>query len=131
MRDRYLIAVGLVLFIGLVTAPIWYDRATGVTAKGPAPILPTGQKTCVAPTAYMRTSHMTLLLSWRDGAVREGVRTYVAFDGRSHTISLTGTCLSCHASKADFCDRCHTYAGIAPVCWDCHIDPAAARRSGG
>ena len=30
-------------------------------------------------------------------------------------MSLTGTCLRCHANKAEFCDRCHAYAGVSPT----------------
>jgi hypothetical protein len=59
------------------------------------------------------------------------VRTFTAFDGKSYTMALTQTCLKCHASKADFCDRCHNYAGVAPYCWDCHIDPKLAQGVGG
>jgi hypothetical protein len=81
------------------------------------------------PVEYMRTSHMDLLIDWRDRVVRENVRTWSAPDGRTHPIGLTGTCLRCHASKAEFCDRCHTYAGVAPSCWDCHVDPASLERS--
>ena len=25
--------------------------------------------------------------------------------------------------KADFCDKCHTYASVKPYCWDCHTEP--------
>ena len=28
-----------------------------------------------------------------------------------------------HESKQDFCDSCHTYAGVSPNCWDCHNVP--------
>ncbi len=43
---------------------------------------------------------------------------------------LTGTCLTgCHTNKADFCDRCHNYAGVSVYCWECHVDPKLARRS--
>jgi hypothetical protein len=60
--------------------------------------------------------------------VREHNRKFVAFDGKTYTISLTQTCMKCHTSKAEFCDRCHEYAGVTPYCWDCHIDPKLARK---
>ncbi len=130
MRDRGLIIGGLILFLGLATFPVWYNLATGATPKGPEPERPAREKSCVAPVAYMRTSHMELLTGWRDQVVREHLRDYVAFDGKTYVKNLTGTCMKCHASKADFCDRCHTFAGVAPYCWDCHVDPKQAAGGG-
>ncbi len=131
MRDRGIIIGGLTLFLVLITFPLWYNRAAGTTSKGPEPKLPIEEKTCVAPLEYMRTSHMDLLVTWRDEVVRQHNRKFVASDGKTHTISLTQTCMKCHASKADFCDRCHDYAGVKPYCWDCHIDPKLLQRSTG
>ncbi|MBI4875142.1 MAG: sulfate reduction electron transfer complex DsrMKJOP subunit DsrJ, partial [Acidobacteria bacterium] len=83
------------------------------------------------PTPYMRTSHMDLLIQWREQAVRNHNRAYTAFDGKKYDISLSGTCLTqCHAAKADFCDRCHNYSGVSAYCWDCHVDARQAARSG-
>ncbi len=130
MRDRGVIYTGLLVFLGIITFPMWRDRAAGTTTRGPEPILPAQEKQCVAPLSYMRTSHMQLLMDWRDGLVRRNIHTYAAFNGRNFNISLTGTCLTrCHTSKADFCDRCHNYAGVSVYCWDCHVDPKLARRS--
>jgi hypothetical protein len=124
MRDRPKIYLGLVVFLALITFPVWHDLSAGTTSKGPEPKLPANRKQCVAPTAYMRTSHMDLLLQWRDRAVRFHDRNYRAFDGKTYTTSLTGTCLTeCHTSKQDFCDRCHNYAAVTVYCWDCHVDP--------
>jgi hypothetical protein len=129
MRDRYVIMAALAGVLVLITSPVWYARAAGMSARGPEPKLPAQEKACVMPVEYMRTSHMTLLMSWRDQVVRQNIRTWTAGDGKVYTMSLTGTCLRCHANKAEFCDRCHTYAGVAPYCWDCHVDPASIRRS--
>ncbi len=129
MHDRHVILLVLVLFLVLITTPIWYARAAGTTARGPEPKLPELEKACVMPVEYMRTSHMDLLMTWRDQVVRQNLRTWTSPGGKAYTISLTGTCLRCHASKADFCDRCHTYAGVTPYCWDCHVDPAPLHRS--
>jgi hypothetical protein len=129
MRDRGIIIGGLILFLGLITFPVWYNGAAGSTAKGPEVQRPELEKVCVAPTAYMRTSHMDLLADWRDEVERRHNRNFEAFDGRRYTISLTQTCMKCHASKADFCDRCHNYAGVTPYCWDCHIDPKLLEKS--
>jgi hypothetical protein len=132
MRDRILIYLGLCLFLGLATFPFTYNQATGQTSKGPDIKLPDYEKQCVAPTAYMKSSHMQLLLDWRENKVRRDVRVYHAFDGRSFSVSLTGTCLAqCHKNKAEFCDRCHSYAGVkGPYCMDCHVDPGKTHRSG-
>jgi hypothetical protein len=128
MRDRGMIYVGLAVFLGLATFPAWRDLAARVNAKGPNPALPKIERQCVAPVAYMRTSHMNLLLAWREDVVRRGGLDYAAFDGRHYDMNLTATCLKqCHGTKADFCDRCHTYAAVSPPCWDCHLDSRSSR----
>ncbi len=131
MRDRGFILGGLGLFLILVTLPVWYNLATETASRAPELARPAGEKNCVAPVAYMRTSHMELLIAWRDQVVRQHARNFTAFDGRTYTMSLTQTCLKCHTNRAEFCDRCHGYAGVAPVCWDCHIDPKLVRESAG
>jgi len=132
MRDRGLIVGGLIVFLGLIAFPIWYNLAGGPAAAQPPEIpLPVSEKECVAPTAYMKTSHMNLLIAWRDAVVRQDMRTFTAFNGRTYNMSLSNTCLQqCHTSKADFCDRCHTYSGVkTPYCWDCHVDPTGAQQA--
>ncbi len=128
MRDRGLIAAGLLLFLAVILSPVWYNLAARKSSRRPDLRLPAQEKACVAPVSYMKTSHMKLLLEWRDLAVRNNQRTYAAFDGKSYTISLTGTCLRrCHTDRTQFCDRCHAYSGVAsPSCWDCHPDPRPA-----
>jgi hypothetical protein len=121
MSDRPLIVAGLGLFLGLVTFPVWYNVAAGTRPEAPAPARPATATSCVAPREYMRASHMTLLVQWREDVVRRGDRRYVAGDGRRYEKSLTGTCLKCHVDKAKFCDRCHDYAGVTPACTDCHL----------
>jgi hypothetical protein len=131
MRDQGIIYAGLVAFLGLVTFPAWYNLAAGHTAQPPAIQLPAREKQCVAPTAYMRTSHMDLLINWREEVVRRHVRSFTAFDGKTYNMSLSGTCLSgCHTNKAEFCDRCHGYVGVSgPYCMNCHLDPRLVARS--
>lgn len=129
MRERSGIVAGLVLFVGLVTFPFWYARVSGMTARGPEPRRPEREPACVMPVEYMRTSHMDLLVTWRDRVVRENVRTWTSPDGRTYRIGLTGTCLRCHVSKSEFCDRCHAYASVSPSCWGCHVDRASPERS--
>ncbi len=118
MYDAGKILLGLGAFLGLVTGPVWY----GVGRKGAPPVLerPAEAKRCIEPTPFMRASHMQLLDGWREAVVRRAEHVYVASDGQSHPMSLTGTCLRCHRDPAKFCDKCHEYAGVQAYCWDCH-----------
>jgi hypothetical protein len=128
MRDRLLILAGLFVVVAALTFPIWYAPLAKTTAKGPDLQLPDGHTLCVEAREYMRSSHMQLLLRWRDAAVRHGQRKVTGEDGRTFQISLSKTCLGqCHLSKAKFCDRCHEYAAVPKVyCWDCHQTNAEA-----
>jgi hypothetical protein len=130
MRDRVLIALGLVVFIVLVTYPVWHAAYAKTTTSGPQIKLPQQEKNCVAPVAYMRAAHMKLLIDWREGAVRDHQLTYTANDGKKYRVSLSNTCLGqCHTKREEFCDRCHQYAAVSgPYCWDCHVDPATVAR---
>ncbi len=122
MRDRPQIIMGLLIFVGLFTVPIWHGRAANTTTAAPEVRLPVAEKQCVAPLAYMRDSHMQLLIDWRQQVVRDNQRQFHAFNGKVYDKSLTRTCLEqCHGDKTQFCDRCHSYAGVSgPYCWDCH-----------
>jgi len=127
MRDKGPILAGLIVFLALVTFPIWFDLASGEEGKPPELVLPPGGGECVAETAFMRTDHMQLLTEWRDDVVRRNDRIYTTGDGRRYYKSLSGTCMSCHADKEKFCDRCHDYVGVTPYCWDCHVAPPGER----
>lgn len=124
MRDRVWIVGGLAVFAVALTAPFWCAHlGTKNLARMPNLALPANQTQCVAPVEYMRASHMVLLLRWREEVVRLGQRRYVAFNGKVYDKSLTRTCLDCH-NKEQFCDRCHSYAGVSgPYCWNCHNQP--------
>jgi hypothetical protein len=129
MRDRGLILAGLCGFLVLITFPFWHNLLAETTSRAPELKLPAKEKDCVAPVNYMRASHMKLLIDWRNSVVRENQWKYVAFDGKVYDMKLAGTCLKCH-EKRDFCDRCHTYAGVGtPDCFECHVDPALVQRS--
>jgi hypothetical protein len=130
MRDRVLIALGLLAFVILVTYPMWHAAYAKTTTGGPQLKVPKDEKTCVAPVAFMRTSHMRLLTDWREGAVREGRMKYTAWNGKTYRVNLSRTCLGqCHTNKQEFCDRCHQYAAVSgPYCWDCHVEPTSVAR---
>ncbi len=122
---------GLIIFLGLITFPLWY--AMGKTAPPPeikidTPVIQAMEvKQCIMPKAEMRPGHMQLLNDWRTQVVRNNQRVYVAEDGKSYNMSLQNECMRCHSNKSQFCDQCHTYAGLklnsVPYCWTCHIAP--------
>ena len=126
---------GLIVFLGLITFPLWY--AMGKTAPPPdikidTPVIQVMEvKQCIMPKAEMRTGHMQLLNDWRTEVVRNNQRVYVAEDGKQYTMSLQNECMRCHSNKSQFCDQCHTYAGLklnsVPYCWTCHIAPKEAK----
>lgn len=82
-----------------------------------------GLDSCVAPTAEMRRYHMQYLTHDRNETVRAGKR------GVKYSLSA---CVDCHAAKDDkggytpvnaegqFCEACHNYAAVEPVCFQCH-----------
>ena len=131
LYDGGKIIVGLIIFLGLVTFPFFYNMGRAVAKPDPKVDTPEilqwekdyGKKECVEPKAFMRAEHMKLLNDWRDSAVRDGQRLYVNSEGKKFTISLQNTCMHCHSNKKKFCDECHTYMAVNPYCWTCHIAP--------
>ena len=123
MYDADKIIIGLVIFLCLITLPIWYAVASGEASSVPEPVIVTGEGECVESAQYMKENHMQLLNSWKDSVVRDGDRIYIASDGEKYDISLSNTCLGCHSNKAEFCDECHDYVAVTPFCWDCHNIP--------
>ena len=128
MYDKGKVVAGLVILVVLVTFPFWYNL--GKAAPAPEPKLvgkaaQAGQQ-CVESKEYMQAEHMQILNDWRDTVVRDAKRIYVNSDGKKFEMSLSNTCLDCHTEKAEFCDKCHNYASVAPYCWDCHVDPKEA-----
>ncbi len=126
MYDANKIVTGLIIFIGLVTLPIWYGLLSAEAAQVPELVIITDEEECVEPAEYMRNEHMELVEDWRESAIRKGERTYLSSEGKEYEMSLTGTCLSCHSNKTEFCDQCHNYVAVKPSCWDCHNVPESA-----
>jgi hypothetical protein len=121
--DKEKVIAGLIIFVVIVAFPFWYNR--GKAASTPEPKLPpkTKAEKCILPKEEMRTGHMQLLDEWRTSVVRDAKRLYVTGSGKEYLMSLSNTCMDCHSSKSEFCDRCHNYANVVPYCWDCHIYP--------
>ena len=125
------VVAGLVIFLLVCTFPFWINiKGWGRAAPAPNPKSDTplikesrANQQCIQAPAWMKVNHTRMLNQWRTMAVRDGVRTFAASNGQIHEMSLTRTCMSCHANKRAFCDECHTYAGVTPDCWTCHIVP--------
>jgi hypothetical protein len=116
---RFIMAAALAV-LALFTAPFWLS----VKEYGrPELKLPSGEKECIEPVAFMRSEHMQLLNEWRDQALRAENRVYVASSGRKWEISLQNTCMKCHNDAEKFCDACHVSNSVYPYCWTCHIAP--------
>ncbi|HYA42723.1 MAG TPA: sulfate reduction electron transfer complex DsrMKJOP subunit DsrJ [Syntrophobacteraceae bacterium] len=129
--DGKYILIGLIIFIVLATFPVWFTHGRTVAPpdlKLDTPVIgKMAVKQCVLPKEEMITGHMKLLNDWRTQVVRNNERMYVASDGKTYEMSLQNECMKCHSNKSEFCDRCHTYAGLEkgvdPYCWNCHIAP--------
>jgi hypothetical protein len=123
LYDKEKIIAGLVIFLALFTFPFWYNH--GKAAPAPKLVLTKEAKAagaCIRTAEYMKAEHMQILNDWRHIVTRDGRRIYINPSGKEFVMSLSNTCLDCHANKAEFCDRCHNYASVSPYCWDCHID---------
>jgi len=120
MYNAKYIIPGLVIFLALVLFPFMkgagHEKKFEVELEKPK----NGSKECVLPTNEMRDKHMVLLNEWRDDVVRNGKRIYKNEAGKEFSMSLTNTCMDCHADKEKFCDKCHNSVGVNPYCWNCH-----------
>ena len=123
MNEKGVIYAGLVIFLAVATFPFWYRPAAGKAVGAPDLEMPAGQSQCVEDRAFMLANHMDLLNQWRDKVVREGEKTYKSkAHGTTYDMSLTRTCLDCHASRQEFCQKCHSYTNVEPTCWGCHLE---------
>ncbi len=121
--DGKIIVAGLLIFLLIITIPVWFALISREGADKPELNIDTKETQCVESTQYMREKHMQLLNEWRNLAVRDGVTVYTSSNGNEYDISLSGSCLECHGDKQQFCDQCHSYVGSEPDCWNCHINP--------
>ncbi len=124
MYNAKYIIPGILVFIVVMTVPFWINLASPAYSYPDVP-LPKGQgmEECVEPGQWMRANHMELLNQWRDEALRNSKRVYVSTSGKEWNVSLQNTCMSCHADKVEFCDKCHNANSVSPYCWDCHVAP--------
>ena len=127
MYDAGKIIPGLIIFLIIITFPLWYSLGQSAPVLGYQVETPEieqlEEKKCVESVSYMRASHMRLLDDWRNEVVRNSRRTYINTAGKTCEISLEETCFGCHTNKANFCDTCHSSLNVEPDCWNCHSDP--------
>ena len=126
MYNKGTIIPGLIIFVLLVTFPLWFNAFSTASDVPKVDPPPGGEKQCVAPAAEMRASHMVMLNDWRDEVLRDGKRTAVTVGGKEYRKGLQMACMQCHTNKEKFCDSCHLYTSVTPYCWDCHLTPTLA-----
>jgi hypothetical protein len=123
MSDRTRISIGLGIFLLLGAYPAWSGLRSTSEAGRPELERARDSSGCVEDTLYMRANHAILLNRWREDVVRGGESTWRAASGATFEMSLTGTCLGCHADRDAFCERCHGWASVRLTCWNCHVEP--------
>ena len=126
MYNAKAVYIGIIILVVLLSAPFWAGlfgksyTETGVSK-------PEAEESCVEDAQFMRAQHMRLLNEWRDEALRNENRTYVAKNGQKWEISLQNTCMKCHTDYNGFCDKCHLSNSVRPYCWTCHIIPTEGK----
>jgi hypothetical protein len=123
MYDGKKIIPGLIIFLILVSYPLWNNAVSGKMNYVPKLKVPADKKECVEPKDYIRLNHKNLLDDWKESVVRKGGRSYLASNKKVYVMSLNRTCMNCHRDKGEFCDQCHNYLGVTNKCWDCHMYP--------
>ena len=100
----------------ITAAPIAWSLISYASGSEKAPFLAsaTPGTQCLLDRNMMRKHHMVYLKQQRDRVVREGSRP-------AHgPWRIMETCGNCHASKTEFCDKCHSRAGVNLDCFGCH-----------
>ncbi len=121
------IIAGLIIFLALVTFPVYYNMGKKIPAPSPSldtPVINQMKvKHCVESREFMRANHMKLLRGWMTTVLSgKGSTTYVSTSGQKYDMSWD-TCWKCHSSKKQFCDKCHQYMAVDLPCWKCHSEP--------
>ncbi|WP_339136322.1 MAG: hypothetical protein WGN25_00330 [Candidatus Electrothrix sp. GW3-4] len=127
MYDKGQTITLLVIFVLLITFPIWYNNFLGdVEAMQPVSdnkldgamfqsmSFPNDAKHALS-TPEMRSTHMDMLQDIHAKAMADGYAPEK--DGKKNQMQ----CLMCHGTKEAFCDSCHAHAAVeTPDCWSCH-----------
>lgn len=108
----------------IILLPLGYSVVYSAFSQGaPLPEGPDTEGFCLndVPRKHMRFHHMDLLKDLRDEMVRDG-KGKVEFFGKTRQVEL-GQCWDCHASRKEFCNRCHEPVNLYPDCFRCHYGP--------
>ncbi len=100
----------------VMATPLALSLATFASGSEKAPFLaaPVAGTRCIFDRTIMRTHHMTYLKQQRDRVVRDGDRT------ARNRVHLMDSCGNCHGNRSEFCDKCHSRAGVNLDCFGCH-----------
>ena len=98
MQKKTNIVVGILVFLLVMSAPIWMNFGKDAAASNVEVSLDTptinalDEKKCIYDTEYMRENHMEILHQWKVQVVRDDNRVMVTPDGREFDMSLQNTC---------------------------------------
>ena len=97
MYNKNVVIPGIIIFVGLFTAPFWTNVFSGKhepvkleLPKAPVKFFGEERTNCVEPREWMAANHLDLLISWRDEALRNTKRIYVASDGKKWETASEG-----------------------------------------
>jgi hypothetical protein len=109
---RRAVTTGLLIML----APLALSLVTYASGaqKNALPVTLPSRARCILDTPNVRSNHMTYLKQRRDEVVRDGRRL------NPYVPRAMDTCKGCHGDKAQFCDKCHTRAGVNLDCFGCH-----------
>ena len=113
---------GVLIFLALFTFPV-VERASARRPGSPRSSCPSEQAVRGPQGVHADLPHAPADRLAREGGAQRrphlhGLRRHAA----QHEPDQRPAC-ECHTDKAEFCDRCHNYAGVNPYCWDCHTVP--------
>ena len=119
------VLIGLVIFVGLVTFPFFYNKGRAIAKPEPKldtpAIMQLQDKKCVEPRDFMRAELMRLLNDWRDSAVRDGKRLYVNLRGQA--VRYISEYLYALPFEQEGIRTDAIVCAVKPYCWGCHIEP--------
>lgn len=126
MYDKKYLIPGIIILLILLPSPLIYNYMTKAKPEDIIPKLdkPIGDK-CVRDSEWMLARHMDLLEEWREKNIRYGIVVEKTENGVFNT--TIEECFKCHKSAEGFCDECHGYMGVSPICWQCHTTPEVVK----
>ncbi len=105
---------GSLVFVVLATSPLWYNALSAASPDAPelAAADQRGDRVRRGDRVHAGEPHGSARRVARRRWCATATATYVSEPtGKDYEMSLTDTCMDCHANKAQFCDACHNYVG--------------------